>query len=446
MKNDNLIQRDLNHFWHPCSQMKDYETFPPEIITHAEGSLLYRQDGPPLIDTISSWWCKSLGHRHPTIQKAVHRQMEKFEHVILANTTNGTIVDLVEKICDMHPDYQKVFFADSGSDTVEVAVKMSLQYHAQTGHPEKKNFLSLENGYHGETILTLALGDCDLYSKPFASLMPKVPRNHSIPYCTGIDDPLWKDMGEERWAIIEKQLEAQREELAAIVFEPLIQGAGGMLIYSADFLTRLRKWTEQNNVHLIADEIMTGLGRAGHARACEWADIVPDFSVFSKGLTAGFCPMAAVVTTNKIYEAFYDDYETGKAFMHSNTYCGNAIAAAAALGAFQVYEEEQTFARVRRDEQYLKDLFKYIHQETGCLKNIRGLGFVTAAELTRPDGTDFPSDKRMGYTIYQEAVKRGALLRPLGNTMYFLPPLNTPKNLLEQSAEIAIASIKAVLG
>jgi adenosylmethionine-8-amino-7-oxononanoate aminotransferase len=426
----NLQERDLKHLWHPCSQMKDYESFPPLEIKSAMGSYLKSGDGQEIIDIISSWWCKSLGHRHPAIHAAVHEQMKAFEHVILANTSNELIVSLCEKIIALCPGYSRVFFADSGSDGVEVAVKMSLQYQIQNGSPQKTRFASLKNGYHGETTLTLALGDCGLYSAPFASLMPDIIKIENIPYVDGQVE----DLPEEDFMHLLEPLEKHAHELAGIVIEPVLQGAGGMLFYHPSFIKALRQWTSERGIHLIADEILTGMGRLGKARACELANILPDFSVFSKGLTAGFTPMSCVVTTEEIYEGFYDDYESGRAFMHSNTYCGNAISAAAAVAALTVYDQEKTFERVARDSSVIKNIFDGLAESTGALHNVRACGFVVAADLdVSLKGLD---KKRCGYRIYQRAMEQGLLLRPLGNTIYFLPPLNTSNDLLRESGEI----------
>ena len=441
-----LQTRDLKHIWHPCAQMKDYETFPPLVIERAEGSFFYTDDGRPVIDAISSWWCKSLGHCHPDIKKAVQNQLERFEHIIMANTCNSTLVELSEKLAQLTPDLEKVFYADNGSTAVEIALKMSLQYNLQTGRKQKTQFLALENGYHGETTLTLAAGDCELYSAPYSSIMPVIPKITGIPYVSGINDPLWNDMGDDAWNIIQKQLEERKELLSGIVFEPLVQGAGGMKIYSADFLRRLKKWAVANDVHLIADEIMTGFGRTGKYLACEYAGITPDFVCLSKGLTAGWGPMAVVLTSNEIYDAFYDDYFSGKAFMHSNTYCGYPIAAAAALEAMKVYERENTMESVFERSSALLQRMKYVAQETNCLVNFRSLGFVVAADIIDSStGLPFPKELRIGYQCYKKAIKNGAFLRPLGDTLYFLPPLNTPDGVLDDLAEIAIKSLKEVL-
>ena len=441
-----LQSRDLNHIWHPCAQMKDYETFPPLVIERAEGAFFYTSEGRQVIDAISSWWCKSLGHCHPDIKQAVQKQLDSFEHIIMANTCNSTLVELSEKLAQLTPDLEKVFYADNGSTAVEIALKMSLQYNLQIGRKEKTGFLALENGYHGETILTLAAGDCELYSAPYASLMPLIPKITGIPYVSGINDPLWDNMGDDAWYNIQKQLDKHKDVLSGIVFEPLLQGAGGMKIYSADFLRRLKKWAVCNGVHLIADEIMTGFGRTGKYLACEYADITPDFVCLSKGLTAGWGPMAVVLTSNKIYDAFYDDYFSGKAFMHSNTYCGYPVAAAAALEAMKIYEREKTIKSVFKRSSDLLKRMKYVAEETNCLINLRSLGFVVAADIIDPStGLPFLKELRIGYQCYKRAVQNGAFLRPLGDTLYFLPPLNISDSVLDYLVEITIKSLKEVI-
>ncbi|MCM8525168.1 MAG: adenosylmethionine--8-amino-7-oxononanoate transaminase [Lentisphaeraceae bacterium] len=439
-----LKERDLNTLWHPCSQMKDYEDFPLVEVKSASGSVIQTDSGE-CIDIISSWWCKSLGHRHPKIISAVKEQLASFEHVILANTTNEPIVSLCEKLLSFCPGYDKIFFCDSGSDSVEIGMKMALQYHLQTGNPQKAEFMSLENGYHGETILTLAAGDCGLYGKPFESIMPKVGKIKNIPYVYSYKEWPNSELTEGEWSQIEAQLDNKKSVLAGIVLEPVLQGAGGMLLYKPQFLKKLKSWCEANKVILIADEILTGMGRLGYARACDMAGVVPDISVFSKGLTSGFSPLACVLTTNKIFEAFYDDYETGKAFMHSNTYCGNAVGVAAANAALDIYREENVFQRVQDGSKLLIELFEEISEATGLIKNIRCQGFVIAAELTDKQGGEFDSSKRIGFKIYKECMKKGLLMRPLGNTIYFLPPLNTPETVLRRASAIAVESIRTVL-
>jgi len=439
----NLAERALKHIWYPCSQMKDYETFPPLHIVKAEGSCLYTADGCRIIDAISSWWCKTLGHAHPEIATAVNAQMRNFEHIIMANTCNETLVELSERVTNHTQGLDKVFYADNGSTAVEISIKMSLQYHLQSGMSAKKQFLALENGYHGETTLTLAAGDCELYSAPYSTIMPSIGKITGIPYTTHISGTESDKLKEDEWSVILEQLESAKEHLSGILFEPILQGAGGMLMYKPDFLKRLRAWADKNSVHLIADEIMTGFGRTGKMFACDHAEIEPDFMCISKGLTAGWGPMAAVLTSNDIYDAFYGDYSSGKAFMHSNTYCGYSIAAAAALAALKIYERDDIINSVAKRSGELRERMECIAKETNALTNIRSIGFLVAADIIDPEtGKSFPKKERTGYKCYKNAVKNGVLLRPLGDAVYFLPPLNIKDDILDELAEKTELSIK----
>lgn len=415
-----LIDRDLRHIWHPCSQMKDYESFQPISIERAEGSRLYLKDGTDIIDAISSWWCKSLGHGHPRLRSALQRQMTKFEHVILANTTNDTIVQLSEKLARLTPNLDKVFYGGDGSTAVEIAVKMSLQSRLLRGQFQKTRFAALENGYHGETVMTLALGDLGIYKSDYEALMPPVEMLHSLPYISGPNDPGFKS-ADAAWPAIETQLNRMKDNLTAIVLEPVLQGAGGMIIYSPDILRKLRHWTHENDVHLIADEIMTGFGRTGTALACDHAGIEPDFVCISKGLTAGWLAMSAVLTSTEMYNLFYDDYAKRKSFLHSNTFAGNALAAAVAVEALNEYEDKRIFEQVAKTHTEYRDRMQTLADETGILKNLRGIGALMAADLVLPADLE---TKRMGFELFQIAVKKGLLLRPLANTIYWLPPLN----------------------
>lgn len=435
----NLIERDLKHIWHPCSQMKDYENFPPLEIKRAYGSYLELENGKKLIDAISSWWCKSLGHGHPRLKHTIKEQIEKFEHVILANTTNEQIVKLSEKLASFNKTLDKVFYAGDGSTAVEVAIKMSLHSRKLNGQTTKNKFMALENGYHGETVMTLALGDLGIYKEDYSDLFPETSFLKGIPYVSSKNDPLWSDCS-DYWDAIEVQLEKQKETLSAILFEPILQGAGGMLIYSADFLKRLRKWSKENDIHLIADEIMTGFGRTGKPFASNYADIEADFICISKGLTSGWLPLSAVLTSTEMYNVFYDDYENRTSFLHSNTYTGNALAVAIANETISILEED-VYPHLHQFESELLHYMQEVGKSTEKLCNFRNIGGVVAADLILPDR--FKS-KRAGFEVYKKATEFGALLRPLGNTIYWLPPLNTETKTLEELTHVTIKSINSI--
>jgi adenosylmethionine-8-amino-7-oxononanoate aminotransferase len=431
MDTQELIERDLAHVWHPCSQMKEYESFRPAVVVGAEGSYLKLADGSTLIDAISSWWCKPLGHGHPELKAALHAQIEKFEHVMLAQITYPEVVELSERLSTLMPGLTKVMYASDGSCAVEIALKMSL--HSRQIRGQKRNqFMALKNGYHGETSGALSVSDLGIYRRPYESMLFGACFLDKIPYVSGREDPLWHDCS-AIWPEIELQLNRYKDSLTAIILEPIVQGAGGMLIYSADFLTRLSQFARENDIHLIADEIMTGFARTGKMLACEHANIRPDFLCLSKALTAGFLPMSAVLTSDEMYGNFYGDSHEQKAFLHSHTYTGNALAVAIALKFTELMHSENLVEKATALESKMRDYFEQMAKSTGKLSNIRVIGAIAAADCS--------IDTKK---IFQSAIKKGALLRPLGNTIYWLPPINISDETLEKLAIITEASIVGV--
>lgn len=466
-------------------------------IVGARGARLILADGREVLDAISSWWCKSLGHGHAGVRARIEKQLARFEHIIAANTTHQALVELCERLLvmantahrggDGHgqvsssgarsdgvaawPDrgghFGKVFLADNGSTAVEVAMKMALQAQAQRGQTGRTRFAALAGGYHGETIATLSAGDLGLYADPYRPLMFPVHKLTPIPYRVGSHDPAWQDAAPE-WEAIERSLAPNAGELAAIIYEPVLQAAGGMRLYSPDLLRRLRKFADQHSVFLIADEIAAGMGRLGTMLASRLADqpparpaatgadaseppsspaaaTLPDFAVFSKGLTAGFLPLSAVLTTDAIYQHFYGAWSDRLAFLHSNTYTANALAVAAALGALDAYDNEGVLAAVNTEGPRLLHSLTEVARTSRVLTGVRGLGMVAAVDLCAPDGRPFEASARMGRQVFREAVKRGALLRPLGDTLYLFPPLNTPAGELDAMVDILAASVAAVV-
>lgn len=429
---DQLIARDLKHVWHPCSQMKDFETSPPIIVQKAQGSYLYTNKGP-LIDAISSWWCKSLGHGHPAILSAIKKQLNRFEHVIGANTTNPELVKLAEELTEI-TSKQHVFFASDGSCAVEIAMKLALHATQLKGQSHKKQFIALKNGYHGETLGAMSVSDLGIYKAPYDSFGVSCHFIQDIPYINSQEDPLWSCC-DSHWELISQQLEKIKGQVCAIIIEPLIQGAGGMLCYSADFLKKLAAWAKINNIYLIADEIMTGIGRTGEWLACNHAGIEPDLICLSKGLTSGSIPFSCVMIDNAIFNHFYSDYNEGKSFLHSHTYSGNPLAVCAALATIKTIKNEELLSKAKTLGQSMLTHLNQISDLSGKLKNIRGLGAVVAAELN----TEL--NPRIGNEVYQQALDHGALIRPIGNTLYWLPPLNTDEHTIGKLAEITLHSI-----
>jgi adenosylmethionine-8-amino-7-oxononanoate aminotransferase len=446
-----LRERDLAVLWHPCGQQRDYREFPPLEVVGAEGSRLKLADGRELIDGISSWWCKALGHGHPRLRAALIEQAHRFEHVILANTTNEPVVRLSERLCAMANGGQrtadsvftKVLYAGDGSCGVEVALKLALQAQAQSGRPQRQRFAAFANGYHGETVGALSVGDCGIYKDTFAPLLFDCAMLGPLPYRSGPDDPRWEDCSEE-WPAIAAQLEPLARELAAIIYEPILQGAGGMLVYSPDLLRRLRAWADEHEVLLIADEIASGMGRCGAMLASHLAGVLPDLAVLSKGLTGGFLPLSAVLATDAVYRAFDGEWAEGRAFLHSHTFCGNALAVAVANAALDAFAAEDVLGKVASGGRRLREGVAELARSRPTLRNPRGIGMIAAVDLVGHDGSPLDRRNRTGWRVFREAVARGALLRPLGDTMYVLPPLTTPAAELDALLRILGESVDAV--
>ncbi|QRN03872.1 adenosylmethionine--8-amino-7-oxononanoate transaminase [Legionella sp. MW5194] len=430
-----VIAKDLTHIWHPCMQMKDFEAYPPLVIQEARGSYLYTDQGP-LIDGISSWWCKSLGHGHPTIVDAIRQQLQYFEQVIAANTTHPLLAEFGEKIAEITKK-QHVFFASDGSSAVEIAMKLALHAMQIRGESERNRFIALRHAYHGETLATISVSDLGLYKKPYEGYGVECHFIQEVPYVQNRFDPLWDD-SEATWQAILPQLEKVKRQTCAVLVEPLVQGAGGMLCYSADFLKKLAQWANDNGIYFIADEIMTGMGRTGQWLACEWAGVEPDLVCLSKGLTAGALPLSCVLIDHEVYALFYDDYASGKSFLHSHTHSGNALAVSAALAAIKVMEAEGILKQARALGELMHSLMLDIAETTGRLSQVRSLGAIVAADMDALPG------QRISQRFYQEACRHGALLRPIGNTLYWLPPLNSDEKTIRQLAEITLNSLYGV--
>ncbi|MGQ3892251.1 adenosylmethionine--8-amino-7-oxononanoate transaminase [Legionella sp. CNM-4043-24] len=435
VNNHAVIEKDLRHIWHPCTQMKDFEQCPPIIVYQAQGSYLETCRGS-LIDAQSSWWCKSLGHGHPAVLAAIKAQLDSFEHVIAANTTHPAMASLGEKLAEIC-GREHAFFASDGSSAVEIAMKLALQAKQIQGQTERRDFIALKNGYHGETLGTLSVSDLGLYKKPWEGFGVNCHMLEDIPLVSGPQDPLWTN-AEGHWQRILPALEQLKSRVCALILEPLVQGAGGMRCYSADFLYRLAAWAKSNDIYLIADEIMTGMGRTGTWLACQHAGVEADLICLSKGLTSGTIPLSCVMIDQSIYSLFYDDYSKGKSFLHSHTHSGNSLAISAALATITAMQTESINQQAAELGLFMLEQFQAIARSCGKLSNIRSLGAMVAADMVdsgRP---------RTDFAFYQEALKQGALIRPLGNTLYWLPPLNTDTKTIVKLAEITLNSIHAV--
>jgi adenosylmethionine-8-amino-7-oxononanoate aminotransferase len=405
--------------------MKKFETQSPLQIQSAQGSYITLTNDKQLIDAISSWWCKSLGHNHPQIKEALWAQVNQFEHVMLPNTTNPEIEKLSAHLSALMPYLNRVFYAGDGCCAIEIALKMTHHARKVKGQSHRNKFIALANSYHGDTCGAMSISNVDQFNTLYQDLTFDCYFIQNIPFVSGPEDPLWHDCS-EIWPVIEKQLEPYRETGNAVVVEPLAQGAGGMNIYSADFLKRLSQWCRQNDVYLIADEIMTGMGRTGKMLACHHhPEIKPDFVCLSKGLTSGWLAMSAVVTHDEIFEQFYAD-KTAQAFLHSHTYSGNALAVKIANCVFQLMAEKQIGHYITETlGPCLYQNMQEIADQTQLLTNIRHLGGLVAADI-KPEASD-----QIGL-LPNLAYEQGLLLRPLGHTIYWAPPLNTDPYTLDK--------------
>lgn len=445
----NWEELDLKHIWHPCSQMKDYEELPPMVIDHAKGMYLYDIHGKRYLDIVSSWWCNLLGHCHPRINAAVKKQIDKLEHVIFANFSHVPAITLCEMLSQALPSgLTKFSFTDNGSSAIEAAMKMSFQYHYQTGNRQKTRFMSLTDAYHGETVGALSVGGVDLYSKIFEPMLLDMIHVDG-PDCYRC--PCGKhreNCDAECFGAAEKCFAQYGSETCAFLVEPLVQGAAGMKMYPPVYLRKLRQICNQYNVHLIDDEIAMGFGRTGKMFACQHADIAPDIMCLSKGLTGGYLPMALVVTNQTVYDAFYDDFGTHKAFVHSHTYSGNPLACTAAVEVLKVLQEENILAAAGRKAPGFAQLVRDNLQEYQYVGDIRSIGLINAVELVADKQTKRPFDAklRIGYQVYKKALEKGVVLRPIGDILYFNPPLTIEQDDMEIAVNVCRDSIKEILG
>lgn len=418
-------KRDLKYIWHPCSQMKDYEEFPPIVIEKGHGCYLYDIEGNKYLDCISSWWTSTFGHSNKRINDALKNQVDKIEHVIFANFSNKPAIDIAEKLIKITPDrLKKVYFADNGSSAVEIALKMSFHYHQHKGNKKKTRFAAISDAYHGETIGSLSVCDLDLYNQIYKPLLLNTLRVEG-PDCFRCKyNKDRKTCNAECFEHMEKALSENHEELCSVIIEPMVQGAAGMKIYSPVYLKKLRKACDKYDITLIADEIAVGFGRTGKMFACEHAGISPDIMCLSKGLSAGYMPMSAVLTSEKIYDMFYGEYKEMRAFLHSHTYAGNAMACAIGNENIKIFEEENVLEKNKVKGKLIEKLAQEKAKDHPYVGEVRNLGMITAIELVKDKDTKegFPWEDRVGYEIYRIALKKGLLLRPIGNVLYFLPP------------------------
>ena len=444
MNNKTMVQRDLEVLWHPCSQMKDHESVPLIPIKSGQGVWLEDFEGNRYLDAISSWWVNIFGHANPVINQAVKQQLDTLEHVILGGFTHEAAVTLAEKLVEITPPgLDKCFYADNGSSAVEVALKMSFHYWRNIGKTQKNQFITLENSYHGETLGALAVGNVALYKETYAPLLMDVITVLG-PDCYHREiGETWQDYSIRRFADMERTLAKHADSVCAVIVEPLVQCAGSMRMYHPIYLTMLREACDRYGVHLIADEIAVGFGRTGTLFACEQGAISPDFICLSKGLTGGYLPLSAVLTSDTVYRAFYDDYQNLTAFLHSHSYTGNALGCRAALATIGLFQQQDVLGSNRRLAAVMAKAVERF-QDHPNVSEVRQTGMIVAIELVRNKQTReaYPWQQRRGLRVYQYALGRGVLLRPLGNVIYFMPPYVITEQEIALMIEVAWQGIQ----
>lgn len=439
LDNEHLKRRDLRHIWHPCTQMKDHQWLPMIPIKRGHGIWLEDFDGNRYIDAVSSWWVNLFGHAHPHISNAIKQQVDQLEHVILAGFTHEPIIELSERLIAKLPTgLSRCFYADNGSSAVEVALKMSFHYWRNIGQTSKTRFITLGNSYHGETLGALAVGDVTLYKETYQPLL-------MTPITAPSPDCYFREAGESWEAYSLRQCEAMEalmakhhQDVCAVIVEPLVQCAGQMRMYHPAYLTRLRELCDGYGIHLIADEIAVGFGRTGKMFACEHAYITPDFICLSKGLTGGYLPLSVVVTTERIYDAFYDEYSSLKAFLHSHSYTGNPLACRAALATLDLFDQSPVIEHNQRLAAHMAKATAHFVDHPHVAE-VRQTGMILAIEMVKDKAskTPWPWEERRGLRVYQHALQHQALLRPLGPVVYFMPPYVIQEEEIDHLAKVA---------
>jgi adenosylmethionine---8-amino-7-oxononanoate aminotransferase len=416
-----LASADRAHLWHPFTQQRGWCEEEPLIIESAEGADLIDTDGRRYIDGVSSLWCNVHGHRHPRIDVAVRGQLDRVAHSTMLGLSHGPAIELARRLVEIAPPgLSRVFYSDSGSTAAEIALKMAFQYWRQRDEPGRRHFIALRDAYHGDTIGSVSVGGIDLF--------------HSL-YRPLLFDTLKAQPGD--LDEMERLLADHAGEVAAVIMEPLVQGAAGILVHPEGYLRGVRELCDRHGVLLILDEVATGFGRTGRMFACEHEGVAPDLLCLAKGISGGYLPLAATLATEEIYEGFLGEFEELRTFFHGHTYTGNPLACAAALATLDVFEEEQTLERLQAKSRLLGELLEPLAQHP-AVAEVRRRGFMVGIELA-----GFPLELRMGHRVTLEARRRGAIVRPLGDVVVLMPPLSIASGELRRLVAITAAAIDA---
>ncbi|HXC93992.1 MAG TPA: adenosylmethionine--8-amino-7-oxononanoate transaminase [Geobacteraceae bacterium] len=447
---ETLQDFDRRYVWHPFTQMKEWEAESQIVITRGEGCWLVDCDGNRYLDGVGSVWTNVHGHCHPYINSAIKSQVDRLEHSTLLGLASEKSALLAKRLIDIAPKgLTKVFYSDNGSTAVEIGIKMAFQYWRHMGRPEKSRFISFKNAYHGDTIGAVSVGGIDIFHEVFRPLLfPTIQAPSTYCYrCELCVERNSKRCKMECLAQLERLMEFHCNETAALVIEPLVQGAGGMIVQPEGFVRKVRELCDRFDILMIADEVAVGFGRTGSMFACERESVTPDLMALSKGITAGYLPLAATLTTQKIYDAFLGEYAELKTFFHGHTFTGNPIACAAALASLELFERDDLLNSLKPKIKQLQSRLESlrVHPHIG---DIRQLGMVAGIELVRNRESREPFDwaERIGVAVCREAQKHGLFLRPLGNVIVIFPPLSISSDEIDYLMDGIEKSITSITG
>ena len=445
-RTEDLAAKDKRYLWHPFTQMKDWCDEASLIIERGEGTTLYDTDGNAYIDGTSSLWCNVHGHRRPEIDAAIREQLDRIAHSTMLGTSGPPAIELAERLVQLAPDgLAKVFFSDSGSEAMEVALKVAFQYWRQKGDDGRTKFVSLDLGYHGDTLGAVSVGGIELFHGVYGPLLFDGLRAPA-PYCYRC--PLGREPATCSMACLgemDRVLGEHANEVIAVVMEPLVQGAGGIIVHPEGYLSGVRSLCDKYGVLLVCDEVAVGFGRTGKMFGCEHEDVCPDIMAVAKGLTGGYLPLAATLTTADVYDAFLGEYEDFKTFFHGHTYTGNALGCAAALATLDIFEKERTLDAIQpRIEQLANRLDEF--RQLRHVGDVRQRGLIAGVELVRDADTkeEYEPADRVGIRVTQAARRRGLITRPLGNVIVIMPALAMSAETLDRMLGILYESIQEV--
>ena len=439
-----LAETDKRYIWHPFTQMKVYQEMEPVIIERGEGAYLIDIHGRKYLDGISSLWVIVHGHCRKEINQAIIEQVGRISHSTLLGLSNPPAIELAKRLVEITPaGLERVFYSDNGSTGCEVALKLAFQYQQLCGEGSKTRFISFKNAYHGDTLGAVSVGGIDLFHETFRPLLFPVLQAEA-PYCYRCPLGLtWPGCGMECLGTLERIMKDHHQEIAALIIEPLVQGAAGMITQPPGFLSGVRKLCTRYEVLMIADEVAVGFGRTGRMFACDHEGVRPDLMVLAKGITGGYLPLAATLATEEIYKAFLGEYHESKTFFHGHTYTGNPVACAAALANLSVFEKENTVERLAPKIELLSQGLKRF-ADLPCVGEVRQRGFMVGIELVadKETKTSFSPEEQIGVKVIMEARKRGVIIRPLGDVIIIMPPLSITEGELEELVEVIYQSIK----